>query len=240
MGMRRVVGLGGALLAAVLVGLVALAAPAEAHVTVTAPGATQGGSDQLITFRVPVEKPVATVGFRLQLPIATPIASVDVAPLPGWTHTEKSSALPTPITTDDGQLTEAVTEVDWSATAGGLKPGEFGEFTVLAGQLPRAGSIIFRAIQVYADGSQVGWTQVAAPGSGAEPEFPAPVLSLAPAAPASSTASSATASVSAAPAKAASDTASKSLAIVAIALAAAALSIAVVTRARLRQGERSG
>jgi uncharacterized protein len=238
--MRRVVGLGGALLAAVLVGLVALAAPAEAHVTVTAPGATQGGSDQLITFRVPVEKPVATVGFRLQLPIATPIASVDVAPLPGWTHTEKSTTLPTPITTEDGQLTQAVTEVDWSATAGGLKPGEFGEFTILTGQLPRAASITFRAIQVYADGSQVGWTQVAAPGSGAEPEFPAPVLSLAPAAPASSAASSATASVSAAPAKAASDTASKSLAIVAIALAAAALSIAVVTRARLRQGERSG
>jgi periplasmic copper chaperone A len=238
--MRRVVGLGGALLAAVLVGLVALAAPAGAHVTVTAPGATQGASDQLITFRVPVEKPVATVGFRLQLPIATPIASVDVAPLPGWTHTEKSSTLPTPITTDDGQLTQAVTEVDWSATAGGLKPGEFGEFTILAGQLPRAASITFRAIQVYADGSQVGWTQVAAPGSGAEPEFPAPVLSLAPAASTSSASSSATARASAAPAKAASDTASKSLAIVAIALAAAALSIAVVTRARLRQGERSG
>lgn len=239
--MRRVLGLGGALLAAVLAALVALAGPAGAHVTVTAPGATQGGSDQLITFRVPVEKQVATVGFRLQLPIATPIASVDVAPLPGWTHTEKTSSLPTPITTDDGQLTEAVTEVDWTATAGGLKPGEFGEFTILAGQLPRAATITFRAIQVYADGLQVGWTQVAAPGSGAEPEFPAPVLSLAPAASTLSPASSSTtASASAAPAKAASDTASKSLAIVAIALAAAALSVAVVTRARLRQGGRAG
>jgi uncharacterized protein len=238
--MRGVIGVGGALLAAVLVGLVALAAPAGAHVTVTAPGAAQGGSNQLITFRVPVEKPVATVGFRLQLPIATPIASVDVAPLPGWTHTAKSATLPTPITTDDGQLTEAVTEVDWTATVGGLKPGEFGEFTILAGQLPRAATITFRAIQIYADGSQVGWTQVAAPGSGAEPEFPAPVLSLAPEASMPSAVSSSATSGSGAPAKAASDTASKSLAIVAIALAAAALSIAVVTRARLRQGERSG
>ena len=236
--MRRVLGLAGAMLAAVLVALVALAAPAGAHVTVTAPGATQGGTDQLIIFRVPVEKPVATVGLKLQLPLATPIASVDVAPLAGWTHTETTSKLTTPITTDDGQVTEAVSEVDWTATAGGLKPGEFGEFTILAGQLPHAAAITFRAIQLYADGSQVGWTQVAAPGSGAEPDFPAPVLSLAPAPSAPS--SSASTSAAAAPAKAASDTASKSLAIVAIALAAAALSIAIVTRARLRQGERAG
>jgi len=157
-----------------------LAAAASAHVTVSAPGATRGGSDQEITFRVPVEKDADTVGLKLQLPTSTPIASVDVEPTAGWTHTETMTKLPKPIVTDDGDITEAVREIDWTAQKGsGLKPGEFGAFTIIAGQLPDASSLTFRAIQLYSDGSQVAWNEVAAPGSKEEPQNPAPVLQLA-------------------------------------------------------------
>ena len=159
--------------------LAATAATASAHVTVTGPGATAGGGDQEITFRVPVEKTINTTEVMVQLPLNTPIADVLVAPLPGWTHTQKSAKLAKPIVTDDGTITDAVSEIDWKATSGGLKPGEFGAFTIIAGQLPNTGSLTFKAIQGYADGSKVAWTQTEAPGSTAALDNPAPVLSLA-------------------------------------------------------------
>ncbi|HTY71850.1 MAG TPA: YcnI family protein [Actinomycetes bacterium] len=173
-----------ALVATITAAIVVLpAVAASAHVTVSAPGATQGGTDQEITFRVPVEKDVDTVGLKVALPTDTPIADILVEPVPGWTHTEKTITLKTPIVTDDGNITEAVSEVDWAATPGhGLTPGEFGAFTVIAGLLPKTPTLTFKAIQVYADGSQVDWTQTEAPGSTAELDNPAPVLALAPAA----------------------------------------------------------
>ncbi len=121
------------LLTVVLVGGAALAVafPASAHVTVDAPGATRGGSDQMINIRVPTESDTAsTVGLKLQLPTDTPIASVLVEPTPGWTFKETSVTLAKPIVTDDGNITSAVSEIDWTATAGGTAPEEFQDFTL--------------------------------------------------------------------------------------------------------------
>jgi uncharacterized protein YcnI len=167
--------------AVVLVGAVVVpSAVAFAHVTVSAPGATRGGGDQEITFRVPVEKDVDTVGLTVAFPTATPIADVLVEPVAGWNHVETSVHLTTPIVTDDGSITEAVSQITWTAQRGhGLAPGEFGAFTVIAGQLPDTASLTFKAIQRYADGSQVDWTQTEAPGSTADLDHPAPVLTLA-------------------------------------------------------------
>ena len=220
-------------LAAIGVALLALAGPASAHVTVAAPGATRGGSDQEITFRVPVEKKVDTVGLKIELPIATPIATVLVEPVVGWTNTQQSSTLATPIHTDDGDFTTAVTEISWTAQPGhGLKPGEFGAFTIIAGLLPDVPEIAFGAVQTYADGSVVTWNQVAAPGSTATPDFPKPTLELA-AAPAANAGSTATSTgTPSARAKAASTTGATVLAVIALVVAAGALGLSVVTRAR--------
>ena len=167
---------------AMFVAMLALAASASAHVTVSAPGATRGGSDAVITFRVPTESDTAsTTGLQVRFPTDTPIADVLVRPTPGWTHTQNTIKLAKPISTDDGDITEAVAEIDWTATAGGVKPGEFGEFVVMAGQLPDAPQLTFKAVQIYSDGSRTSWTEVPAPGSTAEPEHPAPSLDLAPA-----------------------------------------------------------
>ncbi|WP_375496547.1 YcnI family protein [uncultured Jatrophihabitans sp.] len=220
--------------------LVALSAPALAHVTVTAPGAISGGGDQEITFRVPVEEADAnTVGLTVQLPTATPIASVDVAPVPGWTHVQKTEKLAKPIVTDDGNITEAVSQITWTAAkGGGLKPGEYGEFTIIAGQLPKAKSLTFKAIQTYSNGSVVRWIETPAPGSTEEPEHPAPVLELGSA---STAGSSTEPSVTATPqAKSAdsdgdSNTGPVVLSIIALVVAAAALGLAVVSRAKGRK-----
>jgi uncharacterized protein len=218
-----------ALVTALFVAGLAFAVSAGAHVTVTAPGATRGGGDQEITFRVPVEKDSATTGVTVVLPTDTPIASVDVAPVPGWTHTQKSTKLAKPIKTDDGNITEAVTQITWTAQKGqGLKPGEYGDFTFIAGQLPDVAELSFGAIQTYSDGSVVKWIQRAAPGSTEEPDFPAPTLSLV------------TTSADPKPAvvQKASTTAPTVLAILALVVAAAALGLAVVGNARRKAAVR--
>jgi uncharacterized protein len=157
------------------------AGPALAHVTVEAPGATQGG-DAVITFTVPTESDTAsTTEVKLQLPADQPLASVAVRSKPGWTFTTQTAKLATPIDSDDGPVTEAVSVIDWKAgsAAAGIKPGEFDEFQIDVGPLPKAPTIVFKAIQYYSDGTSVSWIDVAAPGSTAEPEHPAPTLTLA-------------------------------------------------------------
>ncbi len=166
--------------AAAALTLMAFASAAQAHVNVSSPNAVQGGY-ALVTFRVPTESATAsTTGLKVQLPTDTPLASVSVQPQPGWTYTTTKSKLATPISTDDGQLTEAVTEINWTATGdGAIKPGEFNQFNISVGPLPKTSSITFKAIQHYSDNTDVSWVEVAAPGSSAEPEHPAPVLKLA-------------------------------------------------------------
>lgn len=228
--------------AVVLLGVFAVATPAWAHVTVSAPGAVRGGSDQEITFRVPVEKTIPTVGLTVALPTNTPIASVDVLPVPGWTHAQKTVHLATPIHTDDGDITEAVAEVTWTAHDGGLRPGEFGAFTIIAGQLPDVAELRFAAIQRYQDGSVVNWNQTAAPGA-EEPENPAPVLTLAASGAATDAAGPhpvATVTVAGPRGRSGSSTPPTVLAIIAILVAGFALFIALSTRARKETSKQTG
>ena len=157
------------------------AAAASAHVTVDAPGATRGGGDQIINFRVPTESDTAsTTELKVQLPTDTPIASVLVQPLNGWSFTETTVKLAKPIVTDDGDITEAVSEIDWKAddASAAIKPEQFQQFTIIAGQLPDTDSLTFKAIQTYSDNTVVSWTDVEAPGSTADLDHPAPVLEL--------------------------------------------------------------
>ena len=234
-----------ALVAAIgVVGLWA-AAGASAHVTVTAPGVAAGDTDATIVFRVPDESDTAnTVGLKLQLPTDHPIAGVLVAPQPGWTATITQAKLATPIPTDDGPITQVVSEIDWKAARGaGIKPGFFGQFTIIAGKLPDGvTTLTFKAIQAYSDGTQVAWIETPAPGNAAEPEHPAPTLHLtaaggaesSPAASASPSLATTAPPVTATPAASSSSGASKGaattgivLGIIGIALGAAALLLAL-------------
>jgi uncharacterized protein len=98
-------------------------------------------------------------------------------------------------------VSEAVSVIDWKATstANGIKPEEFDQFRIDVGPLPKAPTMVFKAIQYYSDGRSVSWIDVPAPGSSAEPEHPAPTLSLA-AAPVEGGASSTGPTVAASPA----------------------------------------
>lgn len=221
----RVLTLGAIVLGSALVGL---AGPASAHVTVNSPGATQGGYT-VLTFRVPTESATAsTTKLQVQFPTDTPIASILVQPHPGWSFQAITTKLPTPITTDDGDaITEAVTEIDWTADSAddAIKPGEFDQFLVSAGPLPNVSVLQFSAIQYYSDNSVVKWNQVAAPGTAA-PDHPKPSLTLAKAG------TNATATTAATADKGGSDTGAVVLSIIALVVAAAALGLGVLSRAR--------
>jgi uncharacterized protein len=233
----RVGALGTIVMVGVLAVLTVLAGSASAHVTVSAPGATPGGSDQIISFRVPTESATAsTVGLAVQLPTDTPIASVLVEPHNGWTDTVTTVKLATPIHTDDGDITQVVSVITWTAStpAAGIKPGQFDQFVILAGKLPDATSLTFRAIQTYSDASKVSWIETAAPGSTVQPDHPAPVLTLA-AGPASTPAAagaSAGAAAGVAQKAPSSNTGPIVLSVIALVVAAAALGFGFVSRAR--------
>ncbi|MCU7728636.1 YcnI family protein [Actinoplanes sp. KI2] len=168
-----------ALVAAVVGGLtLALAAPASAHVTVNPNTATPGGYTK-VTFRVPNEKDSAnTTKLEVNLPAGQPVASVSIKPLPGWTAVADKTKLATPIKSDDGDITEAVTKITWTADASSaIKPGQFQEFDVSLGPLPESGQMVFKALQTYSDGDIVRWIDDPTT-DGTEPEHPAPVLKL--------------------------------------------------------------
>ncbi|MFI2714286.1 YcnI family protein [Micromonospora sp. NPDC018662] len=156
---------------------VGLAGPAAAHVTVNPSTAAQGGWTK-VSFRVPNETDTAdTTKVEVNLPTATPIASVSLRPLTGWTATTESTKLATPIKTDDGEITDAVTKITWTAGPGAaIKPHQFQEFDVSLGPLPQTDQVVFKALQTYSNGDIVRW--IDEPAAGQEPEHPAPVLTL--------------------------------------------------------------
>jgi uncharacterized protein YcnI len=164
------------ILAAATSAILALAAPAWAHVTVNPREATKGGFAEL-TFRTPNERPVGTTKLEVFFPADHPLAFVSVKPVPGWKYTVEKTKLNPPIKVHGEDVTEAVSKITW--TGGLIRPGEYENFPVSAGPLPEdADSLQFRALQTYQNGEVVRWIQPPVAEGQPEPERPAPVLTL--------------------------------------------------------------
>jgi uncharacterized protein YcnI len=128
--------------------ITSLVGTASAHVTVW-PKQTTTGAYEKYTVRVPVEKKVNTTKVKVVFPAGVKVNTVE--PVAGWDYAfEKDSAGNT-------------TALDWTATAGGIKPNEFMEFSFVGANPKTPGTIAWKAYQTYADGSTVEWT--GAPGS---------------------------------------------------------------------------
>lgn len=154
-----------------------VAGPASAHVTVQPPSVSKDATDQTFAFRVPNEEDNAnTVKVEVDFPTDTPIPSALVAPVPGWTDQIQTVKLATPIHTDDGDITDVVSQIVW--TGGQITPNHYQDFTVDFGALPDGtDQVVFKALQTYSDGNIVRWIDLQKPGQ-PEPEHPAPVLKL--------------------------------------------------------------
>jgi uncharacterized protein YcnI len=176
---RRLAGVAALALPALVLG----AAAASAHVTVT-PETAEAGSYATLTFKVPNESAEAsTTALKVDLPRDTPFTSVSVEPVPGWTAKVVQAPLPEPVEVHGATVTEAPASIEWTAddADAGIAPGEFLRFTVSAGAVPEGvDALTLPATQTYSDGEVVAWDQEAS--GDAEPELPAPVLQVAPAA----------------------------------------------------------
>jgi uncharacterized protein YcnI len=158
-------------------GVLTAAGAAFAHVTVHPESYPKGATDGVLTFRVPNEEDTAsTTKVQVFLPTDHPVLGVLVTPQDGWTAKVTTTKLKTPVKTDDGTITDAVSEITW--TGGRIRHGQYQDFNVAFGQLPdNTGQLTFKTLQTYSDGKVARWIEEA-PEGGAEPENPAPVLTL--------------------------------------------------------------
>lgn len=142
---------------------------AWAHVHASSDNAVRGAM-ALVTFQVPNESNTgaATTALSVALP---DVASARTESMPGWTAR-----------LDRDAASGAVRSVTWTAApGGGIAPDQFALFR-LSVKLPDTDTVSFPATQSYADGTVVKWDQAPVP-DGGEPEHPAPMLTLAAAAP---------------------------------------------------------
>ena len=159
-------------------GVLTAAGIASAHVTVHPESYAKGATDGVLTFRVPNEEDTAsTTKVQVFLPTDHPVLGVLVSPpQDGWTAKATNTKLKTPVKTDDGTITDAVSEITW--TGGKIGAGQYQDFNVAFGQLPDdTDQLTFKTLQTYSDGKTVRWIEEAQSG-GDEPENPAPVLDL--------------------------------------------------------------
>ena len=144
--------------------LAAGAAPASAHVTVQ-PATAVAGAYQVLRFGVGhgCGDRAATTALRVEIPTGVTVARPQ--PKPGWTLEIVGAG-------------ETVSAIVWR---GSLPPDQFDEFVILA-KLPRtSGSLAFPATQNC--GAETNrWIEPSSPGA-SKPRFPAPTLTLIPAAP---------------------------------------------------------
>ena len=140
-----------------------------------------GSKDVELTFRVPNERQNAnTVIVQVFFPTNLPLLTVDVLPLPGWSATVHTETLAIPVKTDDGLVSQIVSDVTWKSASGGIAPGQYEDFSVAAGSVPdKPTQLVFKALQTYSSGEIVRWIEVPMAGQ-PEPDSPAPVVTLTP------------------------------------------------------------
>jgi uncharacterized protein len=155
-------------------GALTVPAAAQAHVTLQ-PNAAVAGAYTVLNVRVPNERDEAsTVRVDLQFPAG--FAAVSYHPLPGWKVKVVKRKLATPIQTDDGPITEAVSRMTWTGSGTGLgriAPGQFLDLPISVKVPGKAGDVLtFKALQTYSNGEVVRW--IGAP----DADEPAPRVTL--------------------------------------------------------------
>ncbi|MFD8204489.1 YcnI family protein [Streptomyces sp. NPDC059701] len=161
------------------IAVLALSAPAFAHVSVQPEGPAAKGGYAVVAFKVPNERDNAsTTKLEVTIPADHPLASVMPQPVAGWKVEVTRSTLDKPLESHGEKLTEAVSKVTWTAEGKGIEPGYFQKFPLSVGALPEdTDQLVFKAIQTYSNKEVVRWIEVPQEGQ-EEPDNPAPVLEL--------------------------------------------------------------
>lgn len=158
--------------------MLVVAAPvaASAHVTID-PGQAEAGGWTYLTFRAPTESDTAsTVGLEVHLPTDTPFTHVSYQPTPGWTASVTTATLPKPVDVMGNTISEAPTEIVYTADGAGIAPGQVQTFTVSLGPVPDVGHVVIPVTQTYSDGTVVEWQATPEEVAKDDTLEPAPVL----------------------------------------------------------------
>lgn len=146
------------LVTAAAAGALALPAAAQAHVTLQ-PKTAPAGAYVVENVRVPNETDDATTT-KVVVQFPEGFAGASYQPVDGWDVKVVKAKLATPIKTDDGEITEGVKTITWTADSkeDGIAPGQFQDFP-LSVQIPgKAGdTLTFKALQTYSDGEVARW-----------------------------------------------------------------------------------
>jgi periplasmic copper chaperone A len=153
----------------------ALLAPAtaQAHVSLH-PNEVPSGAYATLQIRVPNESENANT---VKLAVKMPPGFTDVSPeyMPGWGVKVLTHKLAKPVQSDDGPITEGVTEIVWSGSGanGKIPPGQFLNFPIST-EIPgkQGEELTFKVLQYYGDGEVVRW--IGSPSS----ENPAPQIDV--------------------------------------------------------------
>jgi uncharacterized protein len=153
----------------------ALGAPAaaQAHVSLH-PNEVPTEAFATLDIRVPSESDTANT---VKVQVQVPEGFVDISPeaLPEWDVKVTKTKLAKPIQSDDGPITEAVKEIEWTPSGGakGIPPGQFKNFPIST-QIPgKPGqTLTFKVLQTYSDGEVVRWI------GDPESENPAPEIDV--------------------------------------------------------------
>jgi uncharacterized protein len=161
--------------AAIWVSCCALLAPAvaQAHISLH-PNTIPAGAFVTLDVRVPGEQ-VGAYAYKVDMLIPPGFTEIDTQNVPGWSVRETMRKLATPIQTDDGPVSEEVSQIVWTgdrSRLGRLENGQFIQFPLsiampsdIAGQ-----SLAFKTVQYYSNGKTIHW--IGPPSA----EYPAPTL----------------------------------------------------------------
>ncbi|NPC91533.1 DUF1775 domain-containing protein [Bacillus sp. WMMC1349] len=130
-------------LSAIIAVFLLFTVPASAHVTIK-PKESATGSWETYTMKVPVEKNIATTKVVLSMPKGVEFQQYE--PVQGWK-----------VISETGKNGKVI-RVTWEAKNGGIKPGEFQQFTFTAKNPDKEQKAAWDAYQYYKDGSIVEWT----------------------------------------------------------------------------------
>jgi uncharacterized protein YcnI len=152
-----------------------LPATAQAHVSVH-PNTVPEGAFATLNIRVPGEEENA-YAYKVATLFPAGFTDVSIQNVPDWTAKVVTKKLAKPIQTDDGPVTEEVSQVIWTGNKsvdGRLDNGTFMQFP-LSIAMPEgiAGkSLAFKTLEYYSNGKVIHW--IGAPNA----EFPAPTVNI--------------------------------------------------------------